>query len=1168
MKTCNASGLGALLLGVALAPLHGWAQGYGNAGMPERDCSPEAIEYQRELEAAYSRGPLDRAASRLPSGLSVAEAEALRQREEELQRREIEQYDGLLASMPETYRRRAEILFRKAEATRQLAQVVNLAERAVFDECMSNWFICVSDEICYEPVPDYAPAIAIYREIARQHSDYERLDEVFFRLGESLIENNQGSEGVQTLHRLVSSYPQSRYVAEAHLLMGDHFFDNDLLLAARQNYDEVMRFPNSDVYPIAIYKLAWVDYNEMQFTDMLGRLQRVVQLIDEGRVQRADLRRVALRDMLLAYVELDDGWRAAREYYERLEGEDMMRTMLGRLADMLDEQGKDEQRVAVLDFFLQRYPLDAAAQRWSAQTLDSLDKIGDWPRREARARAFIEALEPGGRWWNAQASNPALQQTAFRFSEQTLLGIINRNFSEGERLTTMPAVQHELFVRTASDYEQFFRRFPESDVLYDERFNYAVLLYTRLANSGTYHARLQVSEEEFLAYLRQAGHAFRAVVEMDPSPDAEHAEEAAVSALQIYDDFMKREVPDINQPIPPPHLFVFGERTELGPASQDFVEIVEWFSNIFPEHELIPAASWLAAALYLRANQVGEAAARFETIIEHHPEHRFAQEAALAAFVCYNHVQNWERIESVARRLLTVCQRVRGSEICDRGRLEGAIAYSISNQASDMMAAGDRLALEGQTRESERLFLQAAEKRLALFEEFPTSEWSPDALFDAAATFERARRLEVSLRSYHNYLESYPEHGRIGDARYALGRIYDSQARFREAADFLESLANHPEHEMLGDALVRAARLRQALSEFDRARELFDRVITMEAGSDDAKALHFEVAQMEERRGDLEASYLRLERFRREFPTDALRGYLALGRMAQIRREQGRMADAMRLYGQLLDAFGRGQAAVENGRMVGWVVEPGGNFANEGERRQALAFAAEARFFEAQAAFERANVADLTYRAGRVQELADKLVRRGELVEAAQLEMMEVIAYRAATWAVAASLRVGQLYHNFYKDVMRVPAPDFDACLDRFNDYDACERQDELYNEVLYRFADPLVGRATEALLAGRDTAMAEQVFSSWTTELLAELNDINRSFRTGGGEGVVADQTADRFITTGYILDLSAKERAFREFQERYEQYLYEQELQRLQEEGVEQEGQGPAASSAGGGR
>ncbi|MCB9521228.1 MAG: tetratricopeptide repeat protein [Myxococcales bacterium] len=1119
--------------------------GYGGEGeMPYRDCTlGTSGPAEDAAEDEYSDAPLQRQEATLPSGLTIERAEELRAEKHVQLEALIVQLDQLLASMPPDYPARADVLFRKADALKQLADADYLVARATFTECIDNWYSCASDSECYEPMPDYTVAIDAFRTIARSHPSYERLDEVIFRLGETLMENDSASDGIQFLTRLVNTYPDSQYLPDARLLMAEHYFDNNLLIAARQNYDEVLRFPSSSVYNYALYKLAWVDINEYQFEEALTRFQTVVRNLDAMADPQLDFRRQSLNDMLKAYVELDDGWLRARDYYEGYGGEELMRRQLTRLATMYDEQFKQEERVAILEFFFNRFPSDSMIPQWAADIRDSLEKIGNWDRMEERTRYFISYMAENGPWWIQNSSDARAQTNAKGYSHDWLLHIINRNYTEAERLRrNQPAVARALFEECAADYAQFFAQFPESPETYNQAFLYAELLYYKLVHdsdetfpgcSTNYAGQARCDE-----WLAEAGDAYKRVVELDPRPEAENAHDAAVGALQVYDDFMKRVVPDIDDPLPPPNQMVTQSETWLArygatltEAEQNYVDIVEWFAQLYPDDDLIPPASWRAAGLYLRHGMIGEAGARFETIIEHHPRHRFAQQAALGAFVCYNHEENWVKIESVARRLLTVCDEIRGEDACDPDRLTQAIAYAMNNQAEDLMTAGNALRDSGDTRGARTQYVAAAEKRVALYREFPDSEWSSTALFNAAATYEAARNIDESINLYTEFITRYPTSEQVPDAMFVLGLIQDSQARFAIAADWFERLdSEHPESADREDAVLNAARLREALGEMDRAIALYDHFLSIAPTATVANDVYFVVAEIESDRGNLDGAFARYQQFLDRVSNDSIRRLIAVHRQARLREQQGRASDALALYGQVYTLYGRGEMGFDAQNLpTGWITQPGGNF-SESERTGVLPYAAEARYKMAGPAIAQAAGLPL----GNLRRIQDEIQARFAAMAAAQRELYEVYNMGDAEWAVAATSGIGETFYDFYKDLIGMEAPDFDECLSATGyNYDVCDSAMEAFDEAVFNVGEELRVRAETAWLEARSAAIENNVFNDQVLHTIALLNDLDRAYALGITSGFDARNTSDPYLSTGYILDLAQKLSDFANFVE-----------------------------------
>lgn len=1151
--------LASVLALLTLAPMGASAQtenrvryyaspGYAGEGMPFRDCTLGSDPAAEPAEEEFSASPASREDVTLPSGLSPEQAAALRDEQRTVLTAQVVQFDTLLATMSSDYPNRPVILFRKAEALRQLADADYLVARAEFNECVNNWYECVSDSDCYEPMPDYTEAIAEYQSIARNHPSYERLDEVIFRLGETLMENDAAAEGVQYLARLTSTYPDSVYIPDAHLMMGEHYFDNDLLIAARQNYELVLAHADSPLYNYALYKVAWVDINEDLHEEALTRLQTVVSNLEANPTDALDFRNQALNDMLLAYAELDQGWQRARDYYLGVEDEEFMRRKLSQLAGLFDEQGKDELRVEVVTFFIDRYPNDRQVPQWMTDMLDSLGKIGDWNRTETAARGFISTLDPNGPWALANASNAREVRAARLSAEAWLLMIINRNDTEFRRMNNDLTLKADLAREVARDYEEFFQRFADSTEAYEQRFYYAETLYYQLANDGDCAAEDHwIPQTECDGYLLQAGGQYRAVVEMQPDPTAAHAHDSAVGALQVYDEFMSRTNPRVEQPLPAPGQYceILGNcedpeapvaELELNAEAQDYVEIVGWFANLYPEDELIPAASWRAASLFLYARQIDSAAERFETIIEHHPNHQFAQNAALAAFVCYNFVENWPKIESVARRLLESCEG--DDSICQTSSLQQAVAYAMNNQSEDLMeAAATAENVDGDDALARSLRLQAAEKRVALYREFPTSEWSSLALYNAASTYEAAREIRTSIELFNEFLTAYPESELIPEAVWTLGLIHDSQAEFDTAADWFERVDTYPDFEFRKDAVLNAARLREALSEFDEAIGLYDHYATLDPSSDTTKAIFFQVAQIERDRNNPDAAFTRLQSFLDRFTDDPVLRLTAVYTQAEIRWGQGQTEAALALFDQVYTMFGRGTAAYdENSQWAGWTVAPGGNFAGreEADRLAVLPMVAEAVFRHSDLAYETARAANLQYRAGRIEELTEKLIARGEAIQAAERAMFEAYNMGDAEWAVAATTRVGQLYMDFYRDLYNVPPPDYDECLDAtYGDYDLCDEAAQQFDDVLYQYGAALEEKALTAWVAAREASLANRVYTPMVQNLISEMNDADRTWRIGGATGVASVHDKDPYLATNYILDLTEKLAAFEDFVE-----------------------------------
>ena len=86
-------------------------------------------------------------------------------------------------------------------------------------------------------------AIDLYRTILQKHRNYPRMDEVYFNLAFNLMDLGEKQQALEYYQTLVKNYPQSDFVADAYLAMGEHYFENNNAFKALgiYNTEEVER---------------------------------------------------------------------------------------------------------------------------------------------------------------------------------------------------------------------------------------------------------------------------------------------------------------------------------------------------------------------------------------------------------------------------------------------------------------------------------------------------------------------------------------------------------------------------------------------------------------------------------------------------------------------------------------------------------------------------------------------------------------------------------------------------------------------------------------------------------------------------------------------------------------------------------------------------------------
>ena len=202
-------------------------------------------ELQRDIDQAYKAKRLaltehfERALDDVET-LEKSEREAAIARFEEF----LKRYPDDPGYTPETMFRLAELYYEQANEEYQVA-VEAYAEES--KEAMEE-----GRDPPPAPVKSYARSIALYQKIITGFPRYPFLHGIYYLLAYALGEMNQGEESQAAYVDLIRRFPQSPYVPEAWVRMGDWYFDAvqaDSLQRAAESYKQVLAYPDHPLFP-------------------------------------------------------------------------------------------------------------------------------------------------------------------------------------------------------------------------------------------------------------------------------------------------------------------------------------------------------------------------------------------------------------------------------------------------------------------------------------------------------------------------------------------------------------------------------------------------------------------------------------------------------------------------------------------------------------------------------------------------------------------------------------------------------------------------------------------------------------------------------------------------------------------------------------------------------
>ncbi|HSD88407.1 MAG TPA: tetratricopeptide repeat protein, partial [Kofleriaceae bacterium] len=206
-------------------------------------------------------------------------------------------------------------------------------------------------------------AVATYKALTDNSAfaNYPNMDLALFYYGYTLQAGRYLKEARAVYDKLLKNYPASKYVPEAHLAFADYYFESGQLADAEARYKMVLKFPASNAYWYAMYKLGWIDLNLGKHQDALETFFQVANATKTDAKYEV-LNRASKKDFVRAYAEVGKPDKAL-EAFRRVDTKAAF-SMLETLADFYMGQGKSDRAIYVLRELMKLAPKDAHVCTW------------------------------------------------------------------------------------------------------------------------------------------------------------------------------------------------------------------------------------------------------------------------------------------------------------------------------------------------------------------------------------------------------------------------------------------------------------------------------------------------------------------------------------------------------------------------------------------------------------------------------------------------------------------------------------------------------------------------------------------------------------------------------------------------------------------------------------
>ncbi len=1037
------------------------------------------------------------------SARMTKELKELQRKRQELRKRAIERMLRLLQQNPH-YERKADIYFQLAESYREQEHYRFLRAMEKYMDQLEAYDEGRLKTKPVEPVENYDKALEYYRRILREFPDYQRRAEVLYYVGRDALQQGKQrkdrrlvQEAVGYFKELIQSYPDSPLVPDAYLQLAEHFFDENNLYYAKTYYEQIIHnYPNSPMYNYALYKLGWVYYNLTEFRKAINTFKRVVQIVGKGRTKgMIEFRDQALKDLVVCFAEVEDGWKEAREYFLPMLGEEETYKKLKQMAEIYLGEDKDQEAVELYNHFIEHDPTDPEIPDYFDRIITVYTtKLNDFASYEATVNRMLKFFDHRNRWYEANKGNAEAIKAADKLVENHLLEVATHYHKLAQKLEEKRHRREqavEAYKKAAAYYATFLDRFPNSKHAYVVNFYYAEILYDPIHD------------------YNKAIEQYRQVVERDKK--GEYVEDALLGIIYSYNELMiakgivkratgrKPKVVKLtpeqmrkrHAPIP---------RTELHELEKGYVQAADRYVQLLLENlkdpefrkkyphrgERIPEIMFLAAQVFYRHGQFAEAIKRLKRIFAYDPKHEMAAYAVNVMLDAYVRLHYWREVEEWASKLIEAKNFLLKSKR-ELNRIRAIAKAEIAR----------KLVLE-------RKYDKAVAENMSVYKEFRHSspELASKALYNVAAIYERAKRFPEAIKTYWKVVKEFPKEEIAPEALFTIALIYESQTQFEKAAQTFEAMAKRfPKHKNTPDAILNAALIREAYGDYDGAIATYKLYIRKFKKRADVPKVELHIGYVYEDAGDV------------KHLTKAAKHYERFAR--KYRRKDGyadMVIEALSRAGQVLKRIDAAEGKAKHRRQATKLLKAAlAAFAKleHPEKSPARVYAAQAQFELAEYIYNDFTNAKIDTRTpGRLRR---SIEGKAKLHQAAEKAYQAVLDYKSPQVNAGALFRIGKLYYDFAQMLFDVPVPE---------DLPP-EAQDE-YIAILQETAQPLEEKALTAFQYALKLALQKGVYNKWSklsAEYAAKVNP--DEFPVAHEPAVQPDHKQDTLLSTNFIRSL-----------------------------------------------
>lgn len=838
--------------------------------------------------------------------------------------------------------------------------------RDKFLEDFKRWEKQPADERNDPPTPNYSKPRARFLRVLKNYKSFSQYDLALYVDGFLANEEGKFADALGRFNKIIEWFPKSRFIPDAHMVRAEYEFTKDApnYETAFNEYEEVLKYKDNDLYDLALFKSAWTLWRLGKSEEAAQRFLKVFQATEDGartkgksRAELDELQSEALKNLVAVFVE--DEKNSAEDMFKFLVkagGDKFAGRIVRALAEAFYEQSHYERGIEAYRLLIKLEPTNPDCNEFALRIAQGHSTLESWKELESDYKVVVKeyvgpqqiAGKPkvAGSGW-AQVQTPATLAAAEKASEKQIREDAVGLHAKAQADKTSKGE----YTAAAALYKVYLSRFGQRPEAYDVNYNLGEINFYHLNNAAG-------SAEAYLAAVR-----------MNPKgPLSRTALYNALAALEVARaaEFEAAKTA--------------GKKQEESPTDRTLTEAMELYIKTYPTDKQIPELLFRQGKLYYDYQVYDPAVRQWGLLLEKYPNDKYAAGAGELILDSFNKSEDYANIETWARRLKSAPSFQSPEQ---QSRLNNLIVGAVFKQ-------GEFFANKGEHGKAAEAYLRAAK-------EFPKEQRAAQAAVNAEVEARRAADLATLSAAAKILIDNHRGREEAAEGVWIAATTYQEVGLFSEAATYHAVITDSwPKSSHHKDAAYNAVLLRTTVGEHDKAidsGQKFKKYYPRDESADEVTFLMGKAHEKADKKAEAAALYDAYSRSARSVGSQIE----ALVRLATVKSNDDRAASA---------ALDR---AIQLYKARKSTVDDRGKY-----------YAAKARYMQGESILKKFQEVKIE---GDVKQLKTRLKSKTELLKKAAETFLSTAEIGAAEWTTAALYQIGVTYESFSKALLNSPPP-------------------------------------------------------------------------------------------------------------------------------------------------